>query len=318
MFFNKKATSERYSQSNIITKRPFSWQRTFHAVKHDSFAWLLIAPSLIFLFIFGWAPLVQGVQTAFYQTEGFELVKFIGLQNFREVMSDSIFLTAAKNTFTYAIWSVAFFFIPVIVAIILNEMAFMKNFFRMAIYFPCLVPGIVTALMWKIMLDPSKIGLFNIILMNMGMENPLPFLQDPKVTIMLIMLTGVWGGYGSTVILYLADLQSVNLDLYEAAALDGAGVLRKVWHITLPHMSALVRLFFIMNVIGIFQIFAQPLAMTQGGPSNASLSLQLMAYRYAFDQFRIGRSTAVSVITMVFLLILTAIYFRVSKASETE
>ena len=170
--------------------------------------------------------------------------------------------------------------------------------------------------MWRIFYDPSSAGLFNTMLVNMGME-PFGWLQEAKWTIPLITASGALA-FGGTTILYLADLQSVNLDLYEAASLDGAGFFSKIWNITLPHMSGLIRLFFILLIIGIFQIFMQPLVMTGGGPNDASLSLQLIAYRYAFEYFQIGRSTAVSVITCIFLIVLTLIYWKYSKRSETE
>lgn len=318
MLFKKVSADAEYAESNIKTKKPFNWNKFFAIVRKDSLAWFLILPSLIFFVVFLWHPIIMGVRLSFFRTQGWDAKEFVGLENFRYVMHNSLFLTALANTFKYTFWSLAIgLMLPIFTAIILNEMTFLKSFFRMAVYFPCLIPGIVTSVMWKIMLDPGEGGLFNTILAHFG-RDPLPWLQNPSWTIPLIIITGTWGGFGSTTILYLADLQSVNVDLYEAASLDGAGFWKRVWHITLPHMSGLIKMLLVMQIIGVFQTFQQPLAMTGGGPNNASKPLMMVSYEYAFNQFQMGRSTAVSVFTMVLLIIFTILYLRLSKTAETE
>ena len=309
---------EEFEQSNVRTGKPYNWDKFFAVIRKDALAWLLIAPSLIFFIIFLWHPIVMGVRLSFYKTHMFDAVKYVGLKNFKYIMSNSEFKTTLMNTLKYTFWSLSVgLFLPIITAIILNEMTFMKSFFRMAVYFPCLVPGIVTSLMWKIMLEPGRDGLFNAILAQFG-HAPLEWLQNPDWTIPLIIISGTWGGFGSTTILYLADLQSVNVDLYEASSLDGAGFLQRVWHITLPHMWGLIKMLLVMQIIGVFQIFQQPLAMTGGGPNKASKSLMMQSYDYGFVQMNMGRSTAVSVFTMVLLIIFTILYLKLSKSSEAE
>jgi len=113
--------------------------------------------------------------------------------------------------------------------------------------------------------------------------------------------------------LYIADLQSVDNALYEAAAIDGAGFFRKLIHITIPHMSGLMKMFLIMDIIGIMQIYERPLAMTGGGPNGASKSLMILMYEYMFSQMHIGKATAMSVIVCFLLITLSLTYFRVSK-----
>lgn len=127
-----------------------------------------------------------------------------------------------------------------------------------------------------------------------------------------------WRGFGSTAIIYLASLQGVNNELYEAATLDGAGVLGRVRYITFPQISNIIGLMFIMQIIGVFQIMYEPLTMTDGGPNNASMSLMLQGYFYGFRYFEAGRSMAVSTITFFILVMLTAVYFKVNKDREAE
>ncbi len=124
------------------------------------------------------------------------------------------------------------------------------------------------------------------------------------------------GGCGSTTILYLADLQGVNTELYEAIEIDGGGIFKKLKYITLPYMSGMIKMMFIMQIIGVFQVFQQPLAMTGGGPNNASISLALVAYNYAFSSMEVGKSVATSVVTGLMIFAFTIVYMRLKKSNE--
>ena len=127
-----------------------------------------------------------------------------------------------------------------------------------------------------------------------------------------------WKGTGSSVIIYLASLQSVNQDLYEATAIDGAGVMRRFWHVTLPHLKTLLLLNLIRQIINIFQIMQQPMILTDGGPNNASLSINLHSYLLAFRDFQPEKSLALNVVVFIILMIVTAFYFFVQRKLETD
>lgn len=287
-------------------------------LKRDGTAWLMIAPFLIIGIVFIFEPLIIGIKTSFFETQGFESIRFIGLQNYKDVITDSVFLKAMTNTIKYALWSIVLgLFVPVIVAVVLNEIIHAKGFFRFAVYFPCIIPGIVTAVMWLIMFTPGESGLLNYLRSLMGMP-ALQWLNDPKMTIQLIVITMTWGGFGSTAILYLADLQSINTDLYEAISLDGGGIWTKLRSITFPHMSGMIKVLFIMQIINVFQIFYQPLTMTGGGPNNASISLTQTAYNYAFKTMEMGKSTATSVITAILLMVFSILYMRIKSKNVNE
>lgn len=278
--------------------------------------WLMMLPGLIFFVIFVWQPIISGIVTSFFETRGFDMIKFIGLENYKNVITDSLFLKSLANSCKYTFWSVLLGIpLPIIAAILLNEIIHGKAFFRFSVYFPCIIPGIVTSIMWKILLQPDQSGLINLILSKFGIA-PLQWLQAAPMTIPLIVATIVWGGFGSTAILYLADLQSVNHDLYEAAEVDGAKFWGKLWHVTLPHMSGLIKPFVILQIIGAFKIFQQPLAMTAGGPANASTSLMMVSYDYAFSYMQVGRSTAVGTLTCMILAVFTVAYFRATREKD--
>ncbi len=305
------------SKRNAALKKP--GRNSFvYWLKKDGPAWLILMPFLITGIIFCWEPLLSGIRISFFDTRGFETTEFIGLQNYKDVITDSVFLTAMANTFKYTLWSIVLgLFTPVFISLVLNELVHGKSFFRFATYFPCIVPGVVTSVMWLLMFYPGDGGILNYIRSFMGLP-ALQWLNDPSMTIMLIVITMTWGGAGSTAILYLADLQSVNTDLYEAVSLDGGGIWRKFIHITLPHMSGMIKMMFVMQIISVFQVFQQPLTMTGGGPNNASITLAMVSYDYAFATVEMGKSTATSVIMALMLLVFTVLYMRIKSHSMDE
>ena len=281
--------------------------------RRDAVGWLLLLPIIAIYIVFSWEPLIAGIRLSFYETQGFDTLGFVGLQNYIAVIKDPLFITALKNTFMYLIWSLLLgLFFPVIVAVMINEMRRTKQMFQFAVYFPNMVPGIATSIMWMLMMEPGSGGILNYFLGFFGIKG-FGWLNNTHYTIFLIVVTITWRCFGQTTILYLANLQSVNTELYEAASLDGAGVLRKAFHITLPHLSGLIGLMAILQVIGMMQIFDAPYTMTGGGPDNASITLGMLAYHYGFENFRFDMCAACGMIIAVLLSGFSVIYFRKSR-----
>ncbi|MDR3121352.1 MAG: sugar ABC transporter permease [Clostridiales bacterium] len=307
---------ESESGATGILKNGRLLRRAQYVFRRDISAWVLMLPSLLIFVFFIWAPLISGIHLSFFQTKGFDLVRFIGLQNYIDVISESSFKSAVANTFKYVLWSLLLGFpLPILVGVMLNEVRRLKGLFRFAIYFPAIVPGIAAAILWKLMYHPTA-GLLNTLRGVMGMD-PSLFIQSKDLVIPCIIIMMTWKGFGSTAILYLASLQGVNQELYEASMIDGAGILRKFWNITLPQISGMFSLMFVMQVIGVFQVMYEPLSMTDGGPNNASMSLMLTSYFYGFRFYQAGRAAAVGVVTFVILLSLTFVYFRLQRSNDT-
>jgi multiple sugar transport system permease protein len=288
----------------------------WRTLKRDYKAWLLILPSIILFVVFSWQPLISGIYLSFFETEGYNPVRFVALDNYKAVINDAAFMAALLNSFKYVAWSLLIgYLLPAAVAIIINEMVHGTGFFRFAVYFPAMVPGMATAIMWKIVFDPSPGGLLNIFRGFVGL-GPSAWLQNPKMTIPLIVFTMTWGGFGPTTILYLASLQGINRELYEAAAIDGAGIWSRIKNITITQISNMLYLFLVLQIIGVFQVMEQPFAMTEGGPNNASTTLMLQSYFYAFRYFRADRALAIGVITFFILVGLTFLYFRLNREED--
>ncbi len=296
--------------------KTMSYRRILNIIRKDIGSWILLVPTVIMFFITLWQPLVSGVALSFFETKGYDAVRFIGLQNYRDILTNSEFAASLINTFSYTFWSLAIgYLLPVVIAIMLNEMLHMKGIFRLMFYFPAMLPGMATSLMWYFILDPGEGGVLNMFLQSIGLPMS-QWLQDPKLTIPLIVMTMTWRGFGGSMLIYLASLQGINKNLYEAASIDGAGFFKKVWYIQVPHMKNLLALMLIRQIIGVFQVMQEPLAMTSGGPNNASMSLMLSSYYYGFRYFEAGRSMAVGTVTFLILAVFTVIYQLTTRKKD--
>ncbi|ADQ45001.1 binding-protein-dependent transport systems inner membrane component [Caldicellulosiruptor kronotskyensis 2002] len=278
--------------------------------------WLILLPSIILFTFYIWEPMIYSLILSLNETKGFRIERFVGLQNYIDVLKDSVFHQALINTFFYVIWSLIIgFLVPIVVALIINEMVHLNSFFRFSIYFPNMVPGVAALVLWGFLFDPSEGGLLNAIRIKLGLY-PSDWLQNPKLTIPLLIFIMTWKAAGSTALIYIARLQGINQELYEAACIDGAGIFRRIIHITLPELYSTARMLLIMQIIFVFQVLYEPLVLTGGGPNNASLSLMLLAYNYAFVDFVAGKSATVSVLVTLILMCLTFIYMRVTKENN--
>ena len=282
-------------------------------VKRDLPAWALLLPAVICLYFCAIRPQIIGISWSFFDMKGYRLDEFVGFENYRRIFSDTMFLKTLWNTCQYVIWSLLIgFLLPVIVAIILNEMVHFRNTMRVLIYLPSIMPGVAVALLWYLIYYPDNGGLLNTLLASFGID-PYIWLQDSKNTIMFIVISMTWSGVGGTAIYYFAALQGVRRELFEAALLDGAGFFERLKTVTIPHILPIVLLFLVKQIIGVFQVMQQPLQMTGGGPNNASMSLGLMAYNYAFVNGRPQFAMALNVIMFLILLVFTIGYFKLDK-----
>lgn len=279
----------------------------------DISGWLLMLIPVLIFFVVVWRPIIIGISYSFFDMKGSLRGAFVGFENYKDVLTDSNFLDTLFNTVKYVVWSLIIGLpIPFIAAIILNEMLRGQSFFKFATYLPVIIPGVAVCLIWRMVYMENGAGLLNMVLGTLGAD-PVAWLANKSLVIPLIIISMSWQGFGSTLIVYLATMQSINQELYEAARLDGAGFFGRIRHVLLPHMRGLVLLMAIRQIIGIFQITEQPLIMTGGGPNNASMSLGLTNYFYAFKYGQFEKSIALGVISFVLMLILTLVYFKLDK-----
>lgn len=288
------------------------------AIKKDFDAWILMLPMIIILYLFVWRPTVLGGVWSFFKMRAYTVGDFCGLDNYRLVITHTQFLPMLWNTIKYVLWSLVIGFLPpLFIAIMMNEIIHFKSLFRLIIYIPAIIPGIAAMLMWYFIYYPDKTGLLNMVLAWFGAK-PYQWLNNPHFTIIGIVIYTTWKGFGSTMLLYFAALQSVSVELYEAALIDGAGPFKRLWNVTRPAIEGLLLLNLVRQIISVFQIMEQPLAMTGGGPNGASTSLSYQLYQYGFNSGGkgTGQAMALGVIIFLILIVFTVFYFKLNKKVE--
>ena len=266
-------------------------------------------PGLVLMTFFVWEPLLESVRMSLYKTENVELVEFIGLKNFISVIGKTNFTQALINTFSYTFWSLIIgFLLPIVLAMLIGETVRGKGFFRTAAYLPNMLPGLAVIILWSAFFSGGESGVLNILLSKIGIPKQ-TYLTEANLVIPIIITVATWKGAGATALIYMAAMASVNTELYDAAAIDGANVWQRVIHILLPSIKKLAGTLLILQIISVFQIMYEPMVLTKGGPDNASLSLMQLMWQYAFGgSMDYGKASAVAVIVTAILLVMTAIY----------
>ncbi|MCL2079835.1 MAG: sugar ABC transporter permease [Oscillospiraceae bacterium] len=288
-------------------------------LKYTLSAWLIMLPGVALFIFFQWGPLVQSVQMSLYETRNIELVRFVGLDNYISVLKNHVFIQALANTFSYTMWSLLIgFFIPILIAMLISETARAKGFIRTAVYVPNILPGLAAIILWKAFFSADDTGVLNILRGYMGMES-MAYLSEYQLVIPIIVVIATWKGAGATALIYMAGLSGINPQLYEAAAIDGAGIWQRIRRITLPAIFNLGSTLLILQIISIFQIMYEPLVLTMGGPDNASLSLMLLMWRYAFGggTMEFGKASAVAVLITLLLTVFAILYSIMNKRKVT-
>ena len=299
-----------------LKKDKNSSAKIINLIKKNVGGWVLLLPGLILFTYLVWKPIFTGILYSFFDIKGFTPMSFVGFQNYKNVMLDTEFLRTLKNTVMYVLWSLIIGFpLPILCAVMLNEMINFKQYFKIAFYLPAVMPTIAVSVLWVNIYAPDGAGLLNMLLQGFGVE-PQQWLMNENAVIPLLIVTSTWKGFGTTVLYYVAAIQSVNTELYEATRIDGCGFLGRARYVVFPHMKPIILLMLISQIIGVFQTLDGPMVMTGGGPNGASTTLALTAFNYAFRYNRADEALAVNVITFVLLIGLTFVYYRSEKKME--
>ncbi|MBQ9915580.1 MAG: sugar ABC transporter permease [Microbacterium sp.] len=282
---------------------------------------LFLIPLLFSFIFFSWKPIIDAAVMAFQRTNLIAPAEWVGLDNFARVLQDPLLGTAIMNTLSFAVLALLLGYpIPLVVAVLMSEVRRARGLFSALAYLPVVVPPVVSALLWKFFYDGSPHGVFNTILGWFGIA-PLQWLSDQSSAMPSIVLFATWSAAGGTIIVYLAALVGVAPELYDAAEVDGAGVWRKVWHVTMPQLRGVLLVTFILQIIGTAQVFLEPFLLTGGGPANSTTTVLMLIYRYAFQSSLggdYGAATALSLMLAAVLAIFSIIYFRITKSWSTS
>ncbi|HEX4203569.1 MAG TPA: sugar ABC transporter permease [Ktedonobacteraceae bacterium] len=284
--------------------------------KEGLIGYLFILPSIIGFLIFVLYPLISTFYYALTKWNGITAPEFVGIKNFVRLFTiDPSFMPSLKATLLFTLLSVpSSLIVGLLLAMLLNRNVMGIKFFRTALYLPAILPSIATLTLWKFIYHP-EFGLANEILSALHLPTN-AWLGSYQMAIPSMVIIGVWG-VGSTMIIFLAGLQAVPQELYEAAKIDGSGVFSLFFKITLPMISPILFLQLILQVITALQAFNQPAILTQGGPGFSTDLLMYSIYQHAFSDFssnpQIGYASAQVVVLFVLVLIVTVFTFRFSS-----
>ncbi|MGO1049045.1 carbohydrate ABC transporter permease [Crossiella sp. CA198] len=275
-------------------------------------AYGLLAAALVVFALFSWWPLIRGVLLSFQQVDFVNPPSWVGFENFERLFNDPLFGAAWRNTLLFTGLALLLgFAVPFLTAVVLNELRHAQSFFRVAVYLPVMLPPVVTALLWKWFYNPGP-GLFNEGLRAVGLPG-LSWLDSGSTAMISLVLVSTWANMGSTTLIYLAALQTIPGELYEAAELDGANLWRRLVHVTIPQTRFVLLVLLLLQVVATMQVFTEPYVMTGGGPEDATVTLLLLLYRYAFYYNDFGTASALSLLLFVVLGIFSATYVRLTR-----
>lgn len=272
--------------------------------------YLMVAPAMAVFGVFILYPIFYMIYLSFFDWNLIGEMKYIGLENYTDMLSDKDFWQVLGNSVYYMVMVVIFqMILSLLLAAYLNRNTRVNRILQSIAFTPYITSMVSVAFIWMWLMD-SDYGLLNYLLSLIGL-GPVGWLSDPKVAMNSLVLVSVWKGLGYNTIIIISAMQSVPGYLYEAAALDKTPRWKAFWKITLPMISPTLFFLALMNIIAALKVFETVNIMTQGGPMNSTNTLVYNIYQYGFDYFKIGYASALGVALMVVIGFFTLIYFRV-------
>jgi multiple sugar transport system permease protein len=281
-------------------------------------AWFFLAPALLLIGVFFFLPVAASLLLSvtdfdIYGIANTSNTRFVGLQNYVRLLHTPDFWKALRNTFYFAfVGGPLTIAVSLGAALLLNsKLVRFKGFFRTIYFTPFVTTLVAVAIVWRYLYH-TRYGLFNYGLSKLGIA-PIDWLGDPHWAMPAIILMAVWKSFGYNMLIFIAGLQSVPEELYDAAEIDGAGAFRRFFSITLPMLAPTLVFISVITMIGYFQLFAEPYVMTQGGPLRSTTSVVLLMYEEGFRWWRMGYAAAIAFVLFIVILIATLLQFRLQK-----
>jgi multiple sugar transport system permease protein len=281
-------------------------------------AWLFLTPALLVLGVFFLLPVVAALVLSLtdydlYALANIHNLRFVALQNYWALLQRPLFWSALGHTVYFVAVGVPLSMGTSLgTALLLNSpLARCKPFFRTALFAPVVTTVVAVAVIWRYLFN-TKYGMANFVLGHLGMHS-IDWLGDPHWAMPTIILFAVWKNFGYNMIIFLAGLQAIPVDLYEAARIDGASVWRQFRHITLPMLGPTMLMVSILTVSGYFQLFAEPYVMTEGGPLQSTTSVLYLMYDEGFKWWNLGSASAVAFLLFLIMFAVTAVMLKLAR-----
>ncbi|WP_026701771.1 carbohydrate ABC transporter permease [Salibacterium aidingense] len=277
--------------------------------KENVAGYLFIAPMFIGTTILVIIPIILSLIVSFTDwvfINGLDQVNFVGLENFKQLLQDKPFIQSLVNNFWLILSVPVTMFIALILAIIINKHVYFKGFFKVVYFMPYISSIVAIAIVFQLLFHPS-FGPINEFLMAVGIDNPPKWLADSSWALISVIIITIWTSIGFSLIIYLAGLQNIPTDLYEAADMDGASALMKFRMITVPMLSPTTFFLLITGIIYSFKAFELIVVLTDGGPGYSTSVIVYYLYEQAFDNLKSGYASAIAITLLALLLLITLI-----------
>ncbi|NUO76114.1 sugar ABC transporter permease [Lysobacter sp. 5GHs7-4] len=292
-------------------------------MKASTAGWVFAGPALTVIGVFFGLPVLAALALSLTDFDIYALadignLRFVGLDNYWNLLQNPLFWRALGNTFYFVLVGV-----PLSIAVSLgaalllhSKLGYLKPFFRTAYFAPVVTTVVAVAVIWRYLFH-TRYGLVNWALSGLGID-PIDWLGDPTWAMPTIILFAVWKNFGYNMIIFLAGLQAIPEDLYEAARIDGASPWRQFRHVTLPMLGPVLVLVGILTLAGYFQLFAEPYVITQGGPLQSTVSVLYLMYEEGFKWWNLGNASAVAFLLFVLMTAVTSglLWFARRKGVE--
>lgn len=287
------------------------------SVKDRRLGLLLMIPVVIVIFVIMGLPFIRAIYWSFTDKVIGSDANFVGLKNYIELFSDQVYRKSLLNTFIYTVGCiVAKLLIGLLWALLLNQNFKGKGFFRTVLLIPWALPGMVAAMTWRWMYD-STYGIINSVLLDTGIiDMPIAWLSNPKLVLFSAMIVNIWRGVPFFMFSILGELQTLDKQVYEAATVDGAGIFKQFWYITMPSISTVLKVTTLLSTIWTFNDFDNVWLVTGGGPLYASSVIATYTYDMAFIQNSFGKALSVASSVIPILIIMILIFSIFSKNKD--
>ncbi|MEW9699445.1 carbohydrate ABC transporter permease [Paenibacillus sp. SI8] len=276
---------------------------------------LFVSPMLIGVTILTLLPIIATFVLSFADwnfVAGLKGLKWIGVDNFTKLFGDEVFIKSLSNNLIFLITVPVYMLISLVLAILINKHVYWKGFFKVAYFMPYISSTVAVAIVWMVLFHPSA-GPVNQFLMSIGIQNPPKWLADPSFALTSVMMISVWVSIGFNLIIYMAALQSIPKDLYEAAEIDGASPWVRFSKITFPLLSPTSFFLLVTGIISTFKVFELIAVTTSGGPLNSTSMIVWNLYDTAFINLRVGYASSMAVVLFAMVMIITALQWLGQK-----
>jgi ABC-type sugar transport system permease subunit len=279
-------------------------------------AWVFIVPAGIIYLSVVIIPVIYSTVISLFKWNGISKMQFVGLNNFINLFRDPIFIKAITNNLIWVILSLfGTMTVALALAVMLNRKFFGRTFFRGFFYFPAVIAGIATALIWRWIYSPS-FGFINQLFMTLGINFQQSWISSPKTSLYAVFAASLWQSIGAPMIFFLAGLQTVPEEILEAAIIDGASNMRRFMVVTIPMMKETFVIVIANLIVGAMRVFDVVMGLTAGGPNDATQMMSTYMYNQTFRYNNVGYGTAIAVLMIVFMMMVIIPYIRFTAARD--